>query len=218
MSICLACNFTNHSGANFCAQCGKKLRIQDRYRAHAVLGQGAFGKTLLAQDEGKPSQPKCVIKQFIYDDPTTRSKALELFDEEAKRLEDLGQHAQIPELMAHCQQDGHSYLVQQFIDGENLNKELIEKGAFSEQKILDVLMQLLPVLEFIHKRNVIHSDIKPENIMRQHSDNQLILVDFGAAKHATATALAQTGTSIGSASYAAPEPKAEPNLPATYMD
>jgi formylglycine-generating enzyme required for sulfatase activity len=66
-------------------------------------------------------------------------------------------------------------------------------------------MQLLPILEFIHKRNVIHRDLKPENIMRRRSDNQLVLVDFGAAKHATATALAKTGTSIGSASYAAPE-------------
>jgi len=205
MSICLACNATNNSGASFCAQCGKKLKIQDRYRAHALLGQGAFGKTLLAQDEGKPSHPKCVIKQFIYNDPATRSKALELFDEEAKRLEDLGQHPQIPELMAHCQQDGHSYLVQQFIDGDNLNQELMQQGAFGEQQIRDVLQQLLPVLEFIHKKNVIHRDIKPENIMRRHSDNQLILVDFGAAKHATATTLAKTGTTIGSASYAAPE-------------
>ena len=205
MSICLPCNATNNSGASFCAQCGKKLKIQDRYRAHALLGQGAFGKTLLAQDEGKPSHPKCVIKQFIYNDPATRSKALELFDEEAKRLEDLGQHPQIPELMAHCQQDGHSYLVQQFIDGNNLNQELMQQGAFGEQQIRDVLLQLLPVLEFIHKKNVIHRDIKPENIMRRRSDKQLVLVDFGAAKHATATTLAKTGTTIGSASYAAPE-------------
>jgi serine/threonine protein kinase len=157
MSLCLSCNAKNLPAVAFCPQCGKKLRIQDRYRAHAVLGQGAFGKTLLAQDEAKPSHPKCVIKQFIYNDPASLAKALELFDEEAKRLEDLGQHSQIPELMAHCQQDGHSYLVQQFIDGENLNKELIQNDAFSEQQIRDVLTQLLPVLECIHKRNVIRS-------------------------------------------------------------
>ena len=58
---------------------------------------------------------------------------------------------------------------------------------------------------YIHRRQVIHRDIKPENIMRRSRDQQLVLVDFGAAKYASATALAKTGTTIGSASYATPE-------------
>jgi formylglycine-generating enzyme required for sulfatase activity len=181
------------------------LLIQDRYRALRIIGQGGFGKTFLAQDEGKPSKPKCVIKQFIYDDPATLREAQRLFEQEAVRLDDLGKHPQIPELLAHCEQEGRQYLVQEFIDGENLLQELKRAGRFSEVKIKELLLDLLPVLQFIHAGQVIHRDIKPENIIRRRSDGRLVVVDFGAAKMASQTALQKTGTTIGSAGYAAPE-------------
>lgn len=63
----------------------------------------------------------------------------------------------------------------------------------------------MPVLQFIHTGKVIHRDIKPENIIRRQVDKKLVLVDFGAAKVASRTALQKTGTTIGSAGYAAPE-------------
>jgi serine/threonine protein kinase len=146
------------------------LLIQDRYRALRIIGQGGFGKTFLAQDEGKPSKPKCVIKQFIYDDPATLREAQRLFEQEAVRLDDLGKHPQIPELLAHCEQEGRQYLVQEFIDGENLLQELQRSGQFSEVKIKDLLLDLLPVLQFIHAGQVIHRDIKPENVIRRRSN------------------------------------------------
>ena len=61
------------------------------------------------------------------------------------------------------------------------------------------------MLEFIHSKQVIHRDIKLENIIRRKKDNQLVLVDFGAAKYATMSALERTGTIIGSGCYVAPE-------------
>ncbi|MCA6503936.1 MAG: SUMF1/EgtB/PvdO family nonheme iron enzyme [Pseudanabaena sp. M090S1SP2A07QC] len=203
--LCLACDRSNSITTKFCTQCGAKLQIQERYRALEVIGQGAFGKTFLAQDEGKPSKPHCVIKQFIYNDPSSLQKAQELFEQEAVRLDDLGKHPQIPELFAHCEWEGRQYLVQEFIDGENLLQELNGSGRFSEAKIKDLLLDLLPVLQFIHTGNVIHRDIKPENIIRRRSDGKLVLVDFGAAKMASKTALAKTGTAIGTFEYMAPE-------------
>jgi len=68
-----------------------------------------------------------------------------------------------------------------------------------------MLTDLLPVLERVYDVQVIHRDIKPQNIIRRRRDRRLVLVDFGAVKVATQTALAKTGTSIGSAEYAAPE-------------
>ncbi|MFN7635973.1 MAG: SUMF1/EgtB/PvdO family nonheme iron enzyme [Pseudanabaena sp.] len=203
--LCLACDRLNSITTKFCSQCGSKLQIQERYRALKVIGQGGFGKTFLAQDEGKPSQPRCVIKQFIYDDPATLREAQRLFEQEAVRLDDLGKHPQIPELLAHCEQEGRQYLVQEFIDGENLLQELKRVGRFSEAKIKELLLDLLPVLQFIHAGQVIHRDIKPENVIRRRSDGRLVIVDFGAAKMASQTALQKTGTTIGSAGYAAPE-------------
>ncbi len=208
MSKCLNpdCLQTN-SKTTFCQKCGSKLLLTDRYRALEILGQGGFGRTFLAVDEHKPSQPYCVIKQFLPQAQGTNNqeKAGELFKHEAIQLEHLGKHQQIPELFAYLIQDNRQYLVQEYIEGQNLAQELAQTGAFSEDKIINLLGDLLPVLAFIHQKLVIHRDIKPENIIRRKSDNKLFLVDFGAAKIATKTALAVTGTVIGSAQYTAPE-------------
>ncbi len=178
----------------------------DRYGAKKIIGQGGFGRTFLAVDEYKPSKPPCVIKQFYpqFQGTSSIQKATELFALEAVRLEQLGKHSQIPELLAYFSQDGRQYLVQEFIDGENLAEALESKGYFSETQIRKLLNNLLPVFEFIHSRQVIHRDIKPENIILRQ-DGQLVLVDFGAAKYATQTALGLTGTRIGTAGYMAPE-------------
>lgn len=209
--LCLACDRANPLTLKFCTECGARLQIQDRYSALRVIGQGGFGKTFLAQDEGKPSQPRCVIKQFAFEtiNPNasqgTLDVAIRLFEQEAKRLDDLGKHPQIPELLSFTIHEGKQYLIQEFIDGETLEQELARVGAFSEQQVRDVLVEVLQILEFVHGKSVIHRDISPDNIIRRRSDQKLVLVDFGAAKHATATLLAKTGTGIGKPSYGAPE-------------
>ncbi|BBC22642.1 bifunctional serine/threonine-protein kinase/formylglycine-generating enzyme family protein [Pseudanabaena sp. ABRG5-3] len=218
MSQCLNpnCNYQNPERSprlSFCQQCGSNLKIGDRYRALRILGQGGFGRTFIGIDEALPSCPTCVIKQFFPADLDSAVKAAELFHQEAIRLDDLGKHPQIPTLFAHLEHDGRQYLIQEFIDGQDLLKELQDQGAFSEAKIRMLLTDLLPILQFIHDRNVIHRDIKPENIIRRrfpsNSDSVVagnhVLVDFGAAKYVSSSAMMQTGTRIGSAVYVSPE-------------
>ncbi|MEH1945608.1 MAG: serine/threonine-protein kinase [Nostoc sp.] len=197
----------NPDHVNFCVTCGSKLLLKERYRAIKPIGQGGFGKTFLAVDEDKPSKPRCVIKQFYPQSQGTNTlaKAVELFNQEAVQLDELGKHPQIPELLAYFTQEARQYLVQEFIDGQNLAQELAHRGAFSETQIWQLLNDLLSVLQFCHARHVIHRDIKPENIILRESDRKLVLVDFGAAKSATGAALNKTGTSIGSPEYVAPE-------------
>lgn len=204
----------NTNDGKFCLTCGSKLLLKERYRALKPIGQGGFGRTFLALDEDKPSKPRCVIKQFYpqAQGTSTVQKAVELFTQEAMRLDELGKHPQIPELLAYFTQDDRQYLVQEFIDGQNLAQELAQKGAFNETQIRQLLSDLLPVLQFCHARQVIHRDIKPENIIHRRTSfnnegtgGYLVIVDFGAAKFATSTALHQTGTSIGSPEYVAPE-------------
>ncbi|MEB3884552.1 SUMF1/EgtB/PvdO family nonheme iron enzyme [Lyngbya sp. CCY1209] len=201
------CLHGNPDGGQFCQKCGGKLRLAERYWARRILGQGGFGRTFLAVDDFKPSKPPCVIKQFLPQAQGTGNldKAAELFDQEARRLEELGKHPQIPELLAYFTTDNRQYLVQEFIDGETLQQELENNGAFTEKQIRELLRDLLTVLKFVHDRNVIHRDIKPENIIRRESDNRLVLVDFGAAKAVPKIQRSVTGTIIGSAEYCAPE-------------
>ncbi|BAY82530.1 WD-40 repeat-containing serine/threonine protein kinase [Calothrix parasitica NIES-267] len=196
----------NQNNIKSCLTCGTTLLLKQRYRAIKPIGQGGFGRTLLAVDESKPLKPPCVIKQFllISQGIDNTQKAAELFEQEALRLDVLGKHNQIPNLLDYLIQEEHQYLVQEYIDGYDLAEILKEQGTFKEDQIWELLNSLLPVLEFIHSRDVIHRDIKPENIIRSRN-GKLFLVDFGAAKVVTGTAILQTGTSIGTPEFVAPE-------------
>lgn len=194
----------NPDDAKYCQNCGSYLLLDDRYKAIKIIGRGGFGRTYLAVDETKAKKPYCVIKLLLPRQPNINPKAIELFRQEADRLDELGQHPQIPALLAHYESPTAQYLVQEFIDGQNLEEELKE-GTFTEAELRELLEDLLPVLSFIHSFQVIHRDIKPENIIRPYANERYVLVDFGASKFATGTALARTATVIGSAGYVAPE-------------
>jgi WD40 repeat protein len=231
------------------------LLLGDRYRALKSISQGGLGRTFLAVDEQQATKPRCIIKQFPLKNQGTNNaeKAAELFRIEATRLQELGQHPQIPQLLACFEQDDRTgipaALVQSLIEGESIAQILEAEGAFSETQIRQLLNEILPVLQFVHDRGVIHRDINPENIIRrtpptplakggeqaqaftlakegeqgtaftlakggeqaqaftlgETGEGQLVLVDFGAAKFTTKTALAKTGTVIGSAAYTAQE-------------
>ncbi|MEA5571307.1 serine/threonine-protein kinase [Calothrix sp. UHCC 0171] len=190
-------------GTKYCPNCHVPLVIlRNRYRPVKSLGGGGFGKTYLAEDTDKLDE-KCVIKQFApqVQETAALQKATELFEEEAKRLQQLGEHPQIPTLLAYFQEDSRLYLVQQFIDGQNLLKELQQQGTFSEGKIRDLLQDLLNILQVVHQQKVIHRDIKPDNII-QRGDGKIVLIDFGASKQLTKTVMTAKGTTIGTFGYA----------------
>ncbi len=159
--------------------------LGDRYQTVSILGAGGFATTYLAEDNNRPSRPRCAIKHLA---PARRDTAFvdmsrRLFNTEAAILERLGNHEQIPNLLAYFEQAGEFYLVQELIEGKPLDEELLLAAEpWTEQKVIDFLQQMLPVLEYIHERGVIHRDIKPSNIIRRSSDQVLVLIDFGAVK------------------------------------
>lgn len=183
------------------------IYLKERYRILNIIGQGGFGRTFLAIDEAHSLPSPCVIKQLFLNEQNTalQQKAVEQFHQEALQLAELGSHCQIPQLLDFFEQDGHCYLVQEWIDGQNLEQELSQSTCFNEAEIRQLLYELLPVLQFIHDRQVIHRDIKPANIVRRRGDQRFTLVDFGAAKHLSHVKRIGTETLIGSAEYAAPE-------------
>lgn len=206
----------NPSLSRFCHHCGTQLALRDRYLAIQPLGEGGMGRTFLAEDRDRLGEP-CVIKQFLPSADIQKSdramaKAVQLFEQEARRLIQLGHHPQIPILMGYFIIKNPSsrktypglYLVQEWIDGLDLHQELFQLGAFSEAKIHQLLNKMLPVFQFIHQYHVIHRDIKPHNIMRRRS-GELVLIDFGVAKELTKGAKTVTGSKVGTEGYAAVE-------------
>lgn len=203
----------------FCTHCGMPLVLVGRYLPTKLLGQGGFGAAFLARDRYTPGLRQCVVKQFQPSGQLSSAQlqtAQDLFEREAEVLEQLGsQHPQIPDLFAYFEltvpnsQNGASnqffYLVQEFIDGQDLEAELAQKGQFSEAEVLEVLKETLKVLQFVHENGSIHRDIKPSNIMRHHN-GRFYLLDFGAVKYATKSAgTPKASTGIYSLGYAPPE-------------
>lgn len=196
-----------------------ELILRGRYLPVDVLGQGGFGTAFLARDFDSPTQKNCVVKLFqppVTLTPSQMATAQRLFSKEAIVLERLGlQHPQIPNLYAYFpllvtnplnnQSEELFYLVQEFIDGEDLEKVLDKQGKFSEADVEKVLRAMLDVLGFVHRNGAIHRDVKPSNIM-QGRDGRLFLLDFGAVKEVTAPTGVQRGpTTICSPEYAPPE-------------
>ena len=194
----------NPDSNQFCQGCGLSLLqtplFSGQYEVIKVLGQGAFGRTYLAKNK-KRFDSLCVIKKFIAEGQG--SKAKELFEQEGKSLYALD-HPQIPRLQAYFDQDNSMYLVQDYVEGNNLLDELLKQGPFNEQELLKFLQNFLPVLQYIHNQGILHRDIKPENIMRRGSDGKIFLIDFGGVKHHLGT-VSISGTVLFTPGYAAHE-------------
>ncbi|NCR71777.1 MAG: serine/threonine protein kinase [Microcystis aeruginosa LG13-12] len=206
MSLCFnpTCRHENPRDIVSCERCGQSLKLGDRYRGLREIGSGGFGITYLGIDESETNHPPCAIKQFSPHRANDAQVSSDLFRREAQSLQVLN-HPQIPKFLAYFYIDEQQYLIQEFIPGETLEQELAEKGVFGEGQIRDILNQILPILQYLHARNLIHRDVKPANIIRRTSDKCLFLVDFGASKIHTGTNLAKTGTSIGTAEFVPPE-------------
>lgn len=163
-------------------QNGTKLR--GHYKIIQYLGGGGFADTYLAQDENLPGSPKFVVKQLKPKNPhpTVLKAARVLFQREAEALYRL-KHNQIPRLFAYFEEKGEFYLVEDYIEGDDLSKiELSPGKRLSEAETIKLLHDILEILAFVHKQNLIHLDIKPQNIIRHRQNNELFLIDFGAVK------------------------------------
>ena len=152
------------------------------------LEEGGLSQTYIAEDQHRPGCPKCAVKFLkpASDDAQFLPNVRRLFKQEAEILEKLGQHDQIPRLLAYFEENQQFYLVQELIDGHNLSKELARGQSWPESKVLKMLEDVLLILEFVHSYGVIHRDIKPSNLIRRQQDDRLVLIDFGAVKQVSA--------------------------------
>lgn len=205
----------------YCTQCGMPLILGGRYLPSKLLGKGGFGAAFLARDRYTTKLRECVVKIFQPAgdlSPEQLEIAQNLFEREAAVLEDIGNHhPQVPDSYAFFpliardralnKDTQFFYLVQEFIDGQDLDHERVQKGVYAEAEVLEVLREVLGILEFVHQKGVIHRDIKPSNIMRSRQGT-LYLLDFGAVKQVTTGAggAAQgRSTGIYSLGFAPPE-------------
>ncbi|MGD1873960.1 MAG: protein kinase [Mastigocoleus sp.] len=187
--------------------------LKNRYKILQSLSYGGLCQTYLAEDLDLPGHPKCVVKHLKPKNPhpSILQMGKAIFRKEAKCLYSLGQKSeQIPRLFAHFEEKGEFYLVQEFIDGWDLNQEITSKTKFNQAEVIQLLKEILEPLAFVHKHNIIHRDIKPSNLMRRHEDGRIFLIDFGALKEINVLEADSQGQitstiAIGTPGYMPPE-------------
>ncbi len=161
--------------------------INNRFLIQKLLGQGGFGRTYLAFDNQRFDEP-CVLKEFV--SPTSQKdqlqKCRELFQREAKILYKIN-HPQVPKFIGWLVDEQRVFIVQEYIDGKTYSEILSSRlnqtaKPFSEAEVRKWLIDIFPVLEYLHKQNILHRDISLDNVMLKHNQYKPVLIDFGIAQ------------------------------------
>jgi hypothetical protein len=159
--------------------------IDGRYRIVRLLGQGAFARTLACEDTAEGN--RMVALKELRVQGLEDWKPVELFEREARILASL-RHAGVPEIYRSFEAADAGgkvalYLVMELIDGPSLQTRLASGPAFDEVELVDITLELLEVLDYLHGRAppVYHRDIKPANVVLRRSGTP-VLVDFGGVR------------------------------------
>lgn len=168
----------------------------NKYIIEGVLGQGGFGITYLAQNVN--TRKNYAIKEFFPKeycgrDESTMHVITHLdtdFIERFKRkfIKEAGimmsfHHPNIVRVYECFEENKTAYYVMEYIEGESLSSYVNKRGALHEQDAREKIKKVAQALDYIHHRHINHLDVKPANILIRQKDNEVILIDFGTAKH-----------------------------------
>ncbi|RJQ53266.1 MAG: Stk1 family PASTA domain-containing Ser/Thr kinase [Actinobacteria bacterium] len=172
----------------------------DRYQVTEKIGGGGMAEVYKAADSvlGRTVAVKVLHPQFARDE-----NFVARFRQEAQAAANLS-HPNIVNIYDWGQQDSTYYIIMEFVEGKNLKEIINAQGPLSPKKTMDVTKQVASALDFAHRRNVIHRDIKPHNIIIT-PQGEVKVMDFGIARAGADTSLTQTGSILGTAQYISPE-------------
>lgn len=202
---------------NELAQARERPVIRQRYEVIKKLGESEFVQTYLVKDRDLPSQNQYVIKQMALragaTDPAIDDQAeiKAVLSNRFKQLEKLNGHGQIPKLLASFEEGEKFYVVHEFIEGKNLNEEIKSNQLWSETQVVILLIDILEILEFVHRQDLSHLNLQPANLKRRQQDGKLVLIDFGILQGAPELAgrlehpLGTGNNMVGIPSYYPPE-------------
>jgi serine/threonine protein kinase len=167
--------------------------LNQRYRTVRLLTQAEFYRTYLASDEGRFNE-FCTLEELSLNSQTTpeaKAKARERFQKEASKLYRL-QHRQLSQVQATFEQDNRLFLVLSHIPGQTLRELLNVRqshdATFGETEVRQLLEGLFPVLDYLHRHNIVHGNITPDTIVLRSSsgvsfeatEGEPVLIHFGA--------------------------------------
>ncbi len=174
-------------------------KVVSHFTIQEELGEGGMGKVYLALDTelGRKVALKFLLPQFTKDE---RIKSR--FDGEARTMAALN-HPNITTVYEFGEYEGSAFIAMEYVEGQSLY-ELLKKQSLTVPQSLDIAAQLCAGLAEAHKRDIVHRDIKPGNIIIEQN-NRLKILDFGLAKLKEVTRKTSTLTTVGTLYYLSPE-------------
>ena len=164
-----------------------KMLINDRYELREEIRRGGFGVTWYAWDTNLDMP--VAIKEFSDPDPEHRRK----FIREARSLAKVSGSRGIVNVRDYLEFDGRAYMVMEYLDGEDLSARIDRTGRLSLDETWQLLLPVMSVLTKLHKADMIHRDVSPDNI-RITGDGEVKLLDFGSVSNLTSEHLTRTVT------------------------
>lgn len=174
--------------------------FDDRYTVVSIIGEGESAIVFGAFDV---QTGETVALKMLRPECDKHSEAAERFESEV-RLLSLFDHPNIVKLLDTSKGGEYRYFVMEYIEGITLKKHIISRGALGTEEILFLSRQILSALNHVHQRGVIHSDIKPQNIVIVGSGN-IKLMDFGIAKTLSEQTNEISEVAVGTVQYVSPE-------------
>lgn len=178
----------------------KGVIIAKRYEVVKLIGQGGMADVYLAFDI---LLERNVAIKILRNELSNDAVSLLRFKHEAVAVSKLS-HANIIEIYDIGEYDSRQYIVMEYVDGKTLKDLIVERGGLYKEEVIYIMKQLVSAVAEAHRNQIIHRDIKPQNILVK-SDGSVIITDFGIALAQNALHLTQKETVMGSVHYLAPE-------------
>jgi len=174
-----------------------KQEFMDRYEISGeVLGQGYFAIVKVAYD--KTTRTKVAVK-FVNKKLVEKAENLKTETSLLQRVH----HPNIVKLLDICDTKDTLFIIMELMEGGELYEEIVKRKSFTEKDASYIMMQLFSALEYLHKNDIVHRDLKLENLLLTKKDHlEIKLADFGLSKVYTGEAMQ---TACGTPYYVAPE-------------
>ncbi|MFZ3576556.1 Stk1 family PASTA domain-containing Ser/Thr kinase [Virgibacillus sp. DJP39] len=174
--------------------------LNERYKVKDTIGGGGMANVYLARDIilERDVALKVLRLEYVNDD-----EFIARFDREAQSATSLS-HPNIVNIFDVGEEEHILYMVMEYVDGLTLKEYIKKYGPIDVDKALDIMKQISSAIGHAHANNIVHRDIKPQNILID-SYGQVKVTDFGIAIALSATALTQTNSILGSVHYLSPE-------------
>jgi tRNA A-37 threonylcarbamoyl transferase component Bud32 len=174
--------------------------LSGRYRLEAKLGSGGMSTVYLARDT---TLDRPVAVKVMHREMSEQADQLQRFRQEARAVAKLS-HPNVVAVIDAGEDGGHPYIVFEYVEGETLKQRINRVGALDPQEALAYAIEIARALAVAHARNMVHRDIKPQNVMID-AEGRAKLTDFGISRQLEQDGMTATGRVLGTTDYVAPE-------------